>query len=61
MTVFKYFLKILGRYHLAAVMYVVLFVAIGIMAAQQDRGGQQYTAVKANIAVIDEDGIFSDR
>ena len=56
MTVFKYFLKILGRYHLAAVMYVVLFVAIGIMAAQQDRGGQQYTAVKANIAVIDEDG-----
>ena len=56
MTVFKYFLKVLGRYHLAAAMYVVMFVAIGIMAAQQDRGGQQYTAVKANIAVIDEDG-----
>ena len=56
MTVFKYFLKILGRYHLAAAMYVVMFAAMGIMAAQQDRSGQQYAAVKANIAVIDEDG-----
>lgn len=56
MTVFKYFLKILWRYHLAASLYVIIFMGIAVLAAQQDRGGQQYTAVKAKVAVIDEDG-----
>ena len=55
MTVFKYFLKILGRYRSAVALYVGVFVVMGIISTPKDSAEQQYTEVKADIAIIDED------
>ncbi|MDD2377968.1 MAG: ABC transporter permease, partial [Bacilli bacterium] len=55
MTVFKNYFKIMKQYRTTIIIYTVIFVALAVFATNTGVKTNDFTAIKPNVAIINND------